>query len=367
MLSRSFCPSSAATLVVLIACTQIAETILINKKKSAMDKEDIAVLSDQFVIEGHLGEGTYGVVYRAKSKETGALYAIKQLRLDGLSEGVPATAVREITLLQDLSPHPNIVRLLDVICRRHRLFLVFELMTEDLRKFIARTMAVQPRPTAGSPYSAMPLSLVKRLALQMLNALWYCHQSRVVHRDLKPGNILIDDATERGGSAPAAGTFHHITCKLADFGLARTFELPLVTYTNEVVTLWYRAPEILLGETRYTPAVDLWSVGCIVGEMLLGRPLFRGENQIDQLQKIFNVTGTPNEESWNGVSALCGYSTATQSLPKFKPRNVAQLFDFCGDPDAGHFVADLLTPNPKLRPTTADALAHRWLASGCTK
>ncbi|CUG94117.1 CDC2-related protein kinase, putative [Bodo saltans] len=333
-----------------------------------MEKEDATVLSE-YHIESQLGEGTYGVVFRARQKQTGALYAVKKLRLEGLGEGVPATAVREITLLQDLSPHPNIVRLLQVISRRHRLYLVFELMSSDLRKFIQKVAAsAAPRPTTNAPWSAVPLEVTKHLTRQMLHALWFCHQNRIVHRDLKPGNVLVVDKLESEvAGAPTSSSAlnpndpRRYTCKLADFGLARTFELPLVTYTNEVVTLWYRAPEILLGENHYTPAVDVWSVGCIVGEMMLGRPLFRGESQLDQVQKIFNVVGTPSEDSWQGVSLLKGFSQILSQLPRCKGHNVPQLFDFTGDPEAGKFVAALLAPNPKDRPTAADALSLPWL------
>jgi serine/threonine protein kinase len=332
-----------------------------------MEKDDASVLAE-YHIESQLGEGTYGVVFRARQRQTGALYAIKKLRLEGLGEGVPATAVREITLLQDLSPHPNVVKLLQVISRRHRLYLVFELMSSDLRTFIQKlSSSGAPRPSNNTPWSVVPLEIAKHLTRQMLHALAYCHQNRIVHRDLKPGNVLVVDRLEHANGDANSATVvgpndpRRFTCKLADFGLARTFELPLVTYTNEVVTLWYRAPEILLGESHYTPAVDVWSVGCIVGEMLLGRPLFRGASQMDQLQKIFNVVGTPSEDSWQGVSLLKGFSTAATQIPRCKGHNVPQLFDFTGDPDAGTFIASLLAPNPKDRPTAAEALALAWL------
>jgi serine/threonine protein kinase len=128
---------------------------------------------------------------------------------------------------------------------------------------------------------------------QILSGLLMCHSNRIIHRDLKPQNILIDD---RGN------------VKIADFGLARGFTVPFPELTHEVVTLWYRAPEILLGQASYTPSVDIWSVGCIYAEMLMGKPLFEGECEIGQLFKIFRVLGTPNESVWAGVS----------SLPEFK-------------------------------------------------
>merc|ERR1719223_283861 len=126
----------------------------------------------------------------------------------------------------------------------------------------------------------------------MIAGLNFCHARRIIHRDLKPQNLLID----RNG-----------TLKLADFGLARAFGIPVRTYTHEVVTLWYRAPEILLGSKHYSTPVDLWSVGCIFAEMITNRPLFPGDSEIDELFRIFRVCGTPNEELWPGVSSLPDY------------------------------------------------------------
>lgn len=328
-----------------------------------LDAGDIAALGSNFKVTDVLGEGTYGVVFRAQSIATGALYAIKKLRLDGHAEGIPATAIREITLLQDVGVHPNIVRLLQVICHNRRVYLVFELMTEDLRKFIYRyakhRQAQLPNPheslvSVGG--SVVPLPVVRHLTRQMLHALWHCHQSRIIHRDLKPGNILIDES----GSMP--------NCKLADFGLARTFELSLVTYTNEVVTLWYRAPEVLLGEHRYTPAVDIWAVGCIVGEMIIGKALFRGDAQLTQLQKIFSLTGVPTEATWPGVSTIGGGGkrggdgSALQKMAGLGTVNqVHRLFEFVKDPNVGSFVATLLALNPQDRATVSSALEHPFL------
>eukprot|EP00744_Colponema_vietnamica_P019607 GILI01027768.1.p1 GENE.GILI01027768.1~~GILI01027768.1.p1 ORF type:complete len:321 (+),score=18.80 GILI01027768.1:22-984(+) len=316
--------------------------------KATLDLVDASALGQDYLVESKLGEGTYGVVYKATSRHTGASVAIKKLRLEGLAEGVPATAIREITLLQDLSNHPNIVHLLQVICRKHRLYLIFELMNEDLRIFtigyVRRNRQVVPPPS--SP--AVPAVLAKQFTRQILHALWTCHENRIIHRDLKPGNILVG---ERSGQ---------YFVKLADFGLARTFELPLCTYTHEVVTLWYRAPEILLGEKHYTPAVDVWSVGCIVFEMLTGLPLLRGESHIDQLQKTFALIGTPTEDTWPGASH---YLKALPSIPSYPRKDwTASLLAFL-DPMGRSFVQTLLTLDPKSRPTVSDALSHPWLAS----
>ncbi|KAF8927896.1 Cyclin-dependent kinase catalytic subunit [Dissophora ornata] len=199
-----------------------------------------------------IGEGTYGIVYKATA--TGRTVALKRIRLENEDEGVPSTAIREISLLKELK-NINVVQLLDIIHDESRLVLVFEFLDRDLKKYID---SVSSKTGTG-----LPMDQVK--------------------------NLLLDDKK---------------TLKLADFGLARAFGIPLRTYTHEVVTLWYRAPEILMGSRHYSTAVDIWSVGCIFAEMITKKPLFPGDSEIDELFKIFKVLGTPNEEVWPGVSKL---------------------------------------------------------------
>jgi serine/threonine protein kinase len=197
--------------------------------------------------------------------------ALKKIRLEHADEGIPSTAIREIALLQELS-HPNIVQLKDIVHGENKLYLVFEYFNLDLKKYLDQV---------GGPLQ--PKS-VKHLLHQLLLGLVHCHKRRIMHRDLKPSNLLIDPKGQ------------HL--KIADFGLARTFGLPLKSYTHEVVTLWYRAPEILLGQKVYSTAVDIWSVGCIFFEMAHKRPLFYGDSEIGQIFKIFKIMGTPTDESW---------------------------------------------------------------------
>ncbi|XP_068081142.1 cyclin-dependent kinase 2 isoform X4 [Anabrus simplex] len=234
---------------------------------------------DNFTKIEKIGEGTYGVVYKARDRKTGSLVALKKIRLDSELEGVPSTAIREISLLKELN-HPNVVRLLDVVHSDKKLHLVFEFLVQDLKKFLDTTM------------NELSEMLVKSYLHQLLNGISYCHAHRVLHRDLKPQNLLIDNQGY---------------IKIADFGLARAFGLPVRTYTHEVVTLWYRAPEILLGSKFYSTAVDIWSLGCIFAEMLTRRALFPGDSEIDQLFRIFRTLGTPDEEMWPGVSQLPDY------------------------------------------------------------
>lgn len=190
-----------------------------------------------------IGEGTYGVVYKAKDRVTGEIIALKKIRLEAEDEGIPSTAIREISLLKELQ-HPNIVRLYDVVHTERKLTLVFEFLDQDLKKYL------------DVCDSGLGLPIMKSFLFQLLTGVAFCHHHRVLHRDLKPPNLLIN----REGQL-----------KLADFGLARAFGIPVRSYTHEVVTLWYRAPDVLLGSRKYSTPVDIWSVGCIFAEMANGR------------------------------------------------------------------------------------------------
>ena len=203
-----------------------------------------------------VGEGTYGVVYKVRNVRTDAILALKKIRLADEEEGVPATAIREISLLKELS-HPNIVALHDVVYVNSKLFLAFEFLDRDLKHHMDARGGV-----------GLDVSTTASFVYQILCGVAFCHERRVLHRDLKPQNLLLD----RVG-----------TLKLADFGLARAFSSPRRAYTHEVITLWYRAPEILLGSKHYSTPVDLWSIGCIFAEMVMGRPIFAGDSEIDEL------------------------------------------------------------------------------------
>jgi len=224
-----------------------------------------------------LGEGTYAIVYEGKSALTGNRVALKEIRLD-LEEGAPCTAIREISLLRDLK-HSNIVTLHDIIHTHKTITLVFEYLDWDLKHFMEQCQG-------ASKSRSMDLNDVRIFMFQVLRGLAYCHDRRILHRDLKPQNLLINAKGE---------------LKLADFGLARAKSLPTKTYSNEVVTLWYRPPDVLLGSIEYTMSIDMWGVGCIYFEMVAGRPLFPGQEPNDQLDRIFKVLGTPNEQNWPGI------------------------------------------------------------------
>ncbi|KAL8686683.1 MAG: hypothetical protein Q9218_006939 [Villophora microphyllina] len=276
-----------------------------------------------------LGEGTYATVFKGRNRQTGELVALKEIHLDS-EEGTPSTAIREISLMKELK-HENIVSLHDVIHTENKLMLVFEYMDKDLKKFM------DSRGQGGQ----LDYVTIKSFMYQLLNGIAFCHQNRVLHRDLKPQNLLINNKGQ---------------LKLADFGLARAFGIPVNTFSNEVVTLWYRAPDVLLGSRTYNTSIDIWSAGCIMAEMYTGRPLFPGTTNEDQLQKIFRLMGTPSERSWPGITAFPEYKPgwhvyATQDLRMILPTV---------DPAALDLLGRCLQLRPEMRISAQDSLGHTW-------
>jgi len=177
---------------------------------------------------------------------------------------------------------------------------------------------------------------------QILLGLNYCHQNRVLHRDLKPQNLLINKAGD---------------LKLADFGLARAFQLPIRTYTHEVVTLWYRPPEILLGTDIYHTSIDIWSVGVIFAELVSRVPLFPGESEIDEIFKIFRTLGTPNNKTWPGVERLKNYNVSFPRWKKKAWKTVMPKLDVLGL----DMITRMLTMHPQNRPSAKQLLRHPYL------
>ena len=270
-------------------------------------------------------------MYKARDRVTGEIVALKRIRLEAEDEGIPGTAIREISLLKELQ-HPNIVRLYDVVHTPNRLTLVFEFLDLDLKKY---TDAI-----AGG----LELPMLRQLLFQLVRGIAYCHQQKVLHRDLKPQNLLINREGE---------------LKLADFGLARAFGIPVRQYTHEVVTLWYRAPDVLMGSRRYTTPVDIWSIGCIIAEMHNGRPLFPGTSEADQLDLIFRMLGTPNEAVYPGIAALPDYKPAAYRQCA-RPESLAHLVE--GLPAEGvDLMQRMLQFDPGKRITAREALEHPFL------
>ena len=273
-----------------------------------------------------VGEGTYGVVYKCKIKGTNDYIALKKIRLENEDEGIPSTSIREISILKQLR-HPNIVYLMDLIHADKKLYLIFEFMEHDLKKFL---------DINNSP---LPPELVKNYLYQILIAVNFCHSKRILHRDLKPQNLLID----KNG-----------IIKLADFGLARSFGIPIKTLTHEILTLWYRAPEILLGQKEYSTPVDIWSLGLIFFEMAHRKPLFAGDCEIDQIFKIFQMYGTPNEKTWPGISKLPEYKL---TFPQFHERGLAYYNEYI-DEVGLDLLGKMIQLDPAKRISAKRALEH---------
>ncbi|KAF3842592.1 hypothetical protein F7725_024543 [Dissostichus mawsoni] len=266
---------------------------------SSSNDAQSGMMEDYLKIE-KIGEGTYGVVYKGRHKATGQVVAMKKIRLESEEEGVPSTAVREF-------------------------------LSMDLKKYLDSIPSGQ----------YMEPMLVKSYLYQILEGIYFCHCRRVLHRDLKPQNLLIDN---KG------------VIKLADFGLARAFGVPVRVYTHEVVTLWYRAPEVLLGSPRYSTPVDVWSTGTIFAELATKKPLFHGDSEIDQLFRIFRTLGTPNNDVWPDVESLPDYKN---TFPKWKSGNLSSMVKNL-DKNGLDLLAKMLTYNPPKRISAREAMTHPY-------
>ncbi|CAG0918197.1 unnamed protein product [Notodromas monacha] len=276
-------------------------------------------------------DGTYATVFKGKSRLTDDLVALKEIRLEH-EEGAPCTAIREVSLLKDLK-HANIVTLHDIVHTDQILTLVFEYLEKDLKQYM---------DDCGNILS---MNNVKIFLFQLLRGLEYCHRRRVLHRDLKPQNLLLNERGE---------------LKLADFGLARAKSVPTKTYSNEVVTLWYRPPDVLLGSTEYSTPIDMWGVGCIFFEMGAGRPLFPGSTIEDELSLIFKTLGTPREETWPGISNNTDFVAYdfTSHTPEPLIDRAPRL-----DGDALDLLHKFLVYEAKKRISAASAMKHPYFRS----
>lgn len=268
-----------------------------------------------------IGEGTYGQVYKARNKITQGIVALKKIRVHSENFGLPVTAIREIKILNELS-HCSMVKLLEVVTsvgekdddddddkdtprtdrkRRGSLYIVLEYLEHDLAGLLDLNIT----------FSNIQ---IKSLLKQLLSVLDFVHAHKYVHRDIKCSNLLIDN---------------RLHLKLADFGLARRLSDIPTDLTNRVITLWYRPPELLLGATRYGPSVDSWGVGCILAEIMIGKPLFPAKVELEQLELIVQVCGTPNARIWPGHDELPSFGSMMpkKMYPcKLKHHLVSSLF-----------------------------------------
>lgn len=268
-------------------------------------------------------------MFKGRNRQTGELVALKEIHLDS-EEGTPSTAIREISLMKELK-HENIVGLHDVIHTENKLMLVFDYMDGDLKKYMDN----------NGDRGALRPELIRSFMYQLLKGIDFCHKNKVLHRDLKPQNLLIN---------------HLGKLKLGDFGLARAFGIPVNTFSNEVVTLWYRAPDVLLGSRTYNTSIDIWSAGCIMAEMYTGRPLFPGTTNEDQITRIFRIMGTPTERTWPGISQFPEYK---QNFQMYATQDLRQILPMI-DPDGIDVLQKMLQVRPELRISADKALEHRW-------
>jgi cell division cycle 2-like protein len=286
-----------------------------------------------------IDEGSYGIVFRAQDKETGEIVAIKKIKLGKEKEGFPITSIREINILFKLN-HENLIKIKEVVYGSsiENVYAVMEYMDYELKALINEKSYV------------MTLAQIKCLMLQLLKGVENMHYNWILHRDLKTSNILLN---KKG------------VLKIGDFGLARKYGDPLRHFTKLVVTLWYRAPELLLNCEKYSTAIDMWSIGCIFAELILREPLLQGQDELDQLNKIFRLLGTPSEESWPGWNTLPNYQKIT--FKKYNLNMLREQFPAVSTKDdivltdKGYDLLNkLLTCNPNLRISAKDALNHPW-------
>ena len=280
-----------------------------------------------------LGEGQFATVYKARDVTNGMIVAVKKIKVGSRTEakdGINRTAIREIKFLRDLK-HPNVIGLIDVFGHKSNVSLVFDYMDTDLEIVIKDSQIV-----------LIPAH-VKAYMIMTLQGLEYLHSNWILHRDLKPNNLLINS---KG------------VLKIGDFGLAKNYGSPNKVYSHQVVTRWYRAPELIFGAKIYSTGIDIWAVGCILAELLLRVPFLPGETDLDQLNQIFKVLGSPSEEDWPHVSSL-------PHFVQFKPMPAIPFRDIftASSDDLIQVLEKMLALNPLKRCTCKEALKMPYFSN----
>lgn len=253
---------------------------------------------DRYQYSTRLGEGISSVVFKALDRQRNEHVALKTIELENEEEGVPSTALREIAILNRLH-HANIIGLRDVVHHDKKLVIALEYVQWNLRQF--------------ADQFELRASSIRNIMRQLFDAISYCHDNNVVHRDLKPHNILIGQDEQ---------------IKLADFGLSRELGIYVRTCTSEVVTLWYRSPDVLCGNQHYGKSVDVWSLGCILAELASPeiQPPFSGSDPADTLRKIFELLGSPTPDNWEQAESFENYAKLTAGLKHYEPESLEDKY-----------------------------------------
>lgn len=304
-----------------------------------------------------IGQGTFGVVQKAKDKKTLEVVALKQLINHSAKEGFPITAMREITILKALD-HENVLKISgmiyedvkpplgeDAVRQRGCFYTISPYMSLDLVGLLE------------NPQTQLTEAIIKCIMLQLLKGVDYIHLQHYLHRDIKAANILINP---------------HGVVKIADFGLARLYHGKTPkrglgpgggerNYTALVVTRWYRAPELLLGERKYTTAVDMWGVGCVFGELFMKKPILVGGSDLAQAQLIFDLVGPPSKEAWPGASLLP--NKADMNIGLTCKRSLESRFSPMMGELGVKLMSGLLTLDPAKRLNAADAISHDYFST----
>jgi len=286
-------------------------------------------IADRYLVISKLGEGAYGKVYLAEDlKNKNQRVAVKQLKSSSVEEGVPISSLREISLLKELS-HINIVKLMDVVHLQNNIVLVFEYVETDLKIMLKKNnnKGLEPK-------------LYKSFLYQLLKGIQHIHRMKILHRDIKSENLLISKDNK---------------LKITDFGLARGYGLPIKNFRNDVVSLWYRAPDILLGNENYERSVDMWSIGCIFGEMVNGSILFKGFSEKEQVRKIFEIFGTPTEKTYPMYMEYSGWKDENWEV--YLPKNLKEILPTLDD-NGIDLLKKLLELDPEKRILATEALEH---------
>jgi len=302
-------------------------------------------VEENFDFQRVVGAGVYGTVHKACCRVSGRIVALKHVtnNSDETGQGIPTNILREITLMRDLR-HPNVVSLLGVSIRSEAdLYLILEFADKgDLSQLLKQHQRQGQH---------IPMPEVRLYVLDLINGLHACHLRMMIHRDLKPKNLLLSTGDGRD------------VLKIADFGLARGMAMSgNRVYTPEVVTLWYRAPELLLGLDKYGSEVDMWSAGAIAAEMITNRALFPGDSEIGTLFVIFKRVGTPTEDTWPGFTKLQYWNPR---YPKWPPTGLQSVVHDRPElgPEGGEFLLSLLTLDPRVRCNARKAKSSGFLTS----